>query len=154
MRSYSFREFFWLALFIGLILSCAGLSRSSVTFGQDGGIGNSISGHVFGVDRRPLSDLHVELVDDLSRTIARARTNASGHYSFFRLPAGRFAVRVLPFGTDYEEQEQTVEITNFRRSSGSGGDRLAGMTNEQKDFYLRPRKGVVPGVTSEFDWKK
>ena len=116
---------------------------SGVAMGQ----GNTVSGHVFGVDRRPLADVHIELLDDLSRTISRSRTNASGRYFFFRLPAGRYSVKVLPFGTDYEEQEQTVEFISFRRGTGGLDDRLSGISNEQKDFYLRPRKGATPGVT-------
>ncbi len=129
-----------LAIFVFVLLQV-----SQPGFAQGG---NSISGHVFGLDRLPLSDLHVELLDDLSRTVNRGRTNASGRYFFYGLPSGRFSVRVLPYGTDYEEQEQSVEIVNFRRSSGGGDDRLAGVTNEQRDFYLRPRKGAVPGVTA------
>src|SRR5688572_16968798 len=106
--------------------------------GQVGG--NSVSGHVFGADRRPLSDMNVELLDDLSRTISRSRTNASGRYSFFGLTSGRFRVRVLPLGTDYEEQEQDLEIVNFARTGGVGDTRILGHSNEIRDFYLVPRR--------------
>jgi len=102
--------------------------------------GNSIGGHVFGVDRRPLSDIHVELLDDLSRTLTRARTDASGRYTFFGLSSGRFKVRVMPFGTDYDEQEQDVEIVSFTRTIGE--PRTLGLTREQRDFYLKPRRGT------------
>ncbi len=107
------------------------------TFGQGG---NTISGHVFGADRRPLPDLNVELQDDLWRTISRGRTNSSGRYFFAGLSAGRFRVRVLPLGTDYEEQEQDVEIINFNRTSGAGITRITGNGNESKDFYLHRKK--------------
>lgn len=110
--------------------------------------GNSISGHVFGADRQPVADVDVELLDDLSRTISRLRTNSSGRFFFYRLPAGRYKVRVMPFATDYEQQEQDIEIVNFTRGTGSGDDRIAGTTNEQRDFYLRLRKGVVLGTAS------
>ena len=109
-------------------------------------VGNSVTGYVFGVDRRPVADVYVELLNDLSQGIRRTRTNASGHYSFYGIPAGRFVVRVMPLGTDYENQEQSFEIDNFQR--GSGADRrITGFMSEQRDFYLRPRKGVMPGVT-------
>jgi tetratricopeptide (TPR) repeat protein len=108
--------------------------------------GNSISGHVFGADRRPVADVDVELLDDLSRTLQRIRTNASGRFFFYRLPAGRFKVRVLPFATDYEQQEQDIEIVNFTRGTGSGDDRILGAANEQRDFYLRLRKGAALGT--------
>ena len=109
-------------------------------------VGNSVTGYVFGVDRKPVADVHVELLNDLSQTMMRTRTNASGHYAFYGLPAGRFVVRVMPLGTDYENQEQGFEIDNFTRGSGSDR-RVTGLMSEQRDFYLRPRKGVIPGVT-------
>ena len=96
---------------------------ASPVYGQGG---NSVGGHVFGVDRRPLSDIHVELLDDLSRTLARARTDASGRYTFFGLSSGRFRVRVMPFGTDYDEQELEVEIVSFTRTIGE--PRTLGLT--------------------------
>jgi Flp pilus assembly protein TadD len=113
-------------------------SQTSSLYAQNG---NSINGMVFGLERRPLSDVHVELLDELSRTIARTRTNASGRYIFNGLGPGRYGVRVMPFEIGYEEQEQTVEISNFSRSDGAGGTRLTGFQSVQLDIYLRPRKG-------------
>ncbi|MEO8573973.1 MAG: tetratricopeptide repeat protein [Pyrinomonadaceae bacterium] len=109
--------------------------------------GNSVSGHVFGADRRPLSDVYVELLDDLSRAISRGRTSASGLYSFFGLSAGRFRIRVMPLGTDYEEQEQDLEIVNFSGSAGIGDTRVLGRVSEIRDFYLNPRR-VAMGLGS------
>ena len=114
------------------------LISSPVSIAAQGG--NSVGGHVFGFDRRPLSDIHVELLDDLSRTISRARTDSSGRYVFFGLNSGRFKVRVMPFGTDYDEQEQEVEIISFTRTIGE--PRTMGLTREQRDFYLKPRRGT------------
>ena len=121
------------------VLLALGLIFSTLSVSAQGG--NSIGGHVFGADRRPLADIHVELLDDLSRTLTRARTDASGRYTFFGLSSGRFKVRVMPFGTDYEEQEVDVEIVSFARGVG-GEQRMVGLTREQKDFQLRPRKGT------------
>ena len=109
--------------------------------------GNSISGHVFGLDRQPVPDVDVELLDDLGRTLQRLRTNSSGRFSFYRLPSGRFRVKVLPFATDYEEQEIEIEIVNFSRGTGTGDERISGTTNEQRDIYLRVRKGASLGAT-------
>jgi tetratricopeptide (TPR) repeat protein len=125
VRATVFPTFFILALFATVAL-CQG--------------GNSISGHVFGANRRPLPDINVELLDDLSRTIARSRTNSSGRYSFFGLSAGRFRVRVLPFSPEYEEQEQDLEIVNFARTTSVGGARILGHSNEIRDFYLSRRQ--------------
>jgi tetratricopeptide (TPR) repeat protein len=128
------------SLCVRLLLALIFLVSASSSFGQ----GNSISGHVFGLERRPIADVDVELLDEFSRTIQRMKTNSSGRFFFYRLPAGRFKIHVLPFATEYEEQEQEVEIVNFSRGSGSGDDRISGTTNEQKDIYLRLRRGIVP----------
>ena len=125
-------------LLIGLLLLFSGIAV---------GQGNTVSGHVFGIDRRPLGDVNVELLDDLSRTISRGRTNASGRYWFRGLSSGRFRVRVLPLGTDYEEQEQDVEIVNFARTTGVGDTRILGSSNEVRDFYLTPRR-VATGLAA------
>ena len=106
--------------------------------------GNSISGHVFGLQRQPLSDVSIELLDDFSRTIARTRTNAAGRYFFNRISSGRFRVRILPYGLDYQEQEQEIEIQNFSRDGIT-----TGFDNVQRDFYLKQRRGSQPNIKSE-----
>jgi tetratricopeptide (TPR) repeat protein len=126
--------------FAVLLFAFIFLASASSLFAQ----GNSISGHVFGLDRRPMADVDVELQDEFARSIQRMKTNQAGRFFFYRLPAGRFKIRVLPFATDYEEQEQDIEIVNFSRGSGSGDDRISGTTNEQRDIYLRLRRGVSP----------
>lgn len=100
---------------------------------------NQISGYVFGQNRRPVADVHVELANDYYQTIGRTRTNGSGYYSFSNVNSGAFVIKVLTGGTEYEEQESRVEIQNF-----TVGTRTVGASNEQRDFYLRLRKGAVP----------
>jgi len=128
---------------IGFVLLLPFISEHVSVHAQGG---NTISGQVFGANRTPVADVNVELMDDLSRTLGRARTNAGGRYFFPRLSSGRFKVRVLPYGTEYEEQEQEVEIINFSRGTAGGGLRTSGITNEQKDFYLRIRKNRPLGA--------
>jgi tetratricopeptide (TPR) repeat protein len=106
--------------------------------------GNSVSGYVFGLERQPINDVNVELLDDYSRAVQRTKTNGSGRYYFSGFPPGRYRVRVMPYGTEYLEQEQEFEIVNLTRESQSGGLRISGFSNEQRDFHLRLRKGVVP----------
>lgn len=130
-------------VFFGIVAAGIFSGSAVLSFGQ---IGNSISGQVFGINRQPVSDVYVELRDEFSRTVSRSRTNGSGQYSFYRVPSGRFIVRVLPFGTEYEEQEQSVEITNFITPSGTGIPRILGATAEQRDFYLQLRKGSSPSA--------
>lgn len=104
--------------------------------------GNSISGFVFGYQRQPISEVTVELLDDYSRSVGRIRTDASGRYAFNRISRGRFRVRVIPLGTDYQEQEQEVEIINITNQDSAGRATISGSDNVQKDFYLRLRKSV------------
>ena len=130
-----------------LAQSCCALAFLLFGLSVASGQGNSIGGHVFGGDRKPLSDVNVELLDDYSRTISRGRTNASGRYFFTGLTAGRFVVRVLPLGTNYEEEEQEVEIVNFVRQSAAGGTQITGHASEQRDFYLR-RRFVPSGLSA------
>lgn len=95
---------------------------------------NTIGGNVFDSQRRPVAGVYVELQNDVYSTLARTRTNGSGRYAFSGLSSGRFYVRVLPYGTNLEEQTQEVEIVNFV----IGG--RASSENAQKDFYLRLRR--------------
>ena len=106
-------------------------------FGQ---AANSIGGHVFRSDRTTLEGITVELLDDFSRTLTRVRTDSTGRFIFSGLSSGRYQVRVLPLGTNYEEQEKEVEIQNFTRSDSRGNRITSGFDSAQVDFYLRPAK--------------
>lgn len=106
----------------------------SVTCAQ--AVRNSIGGHVFDTQRKPVGEVYVELQNEVYSTIERTKTDSSGRYFFNRLSAGRFSVRVLPYGTNLEEQTQEVEIVNFV-APGSNTTEYA-----QKDFYLRVRRDV------------
>jgi Tfp pilus assembly protein PilF len=101
---------------------------------------NSISGHVFSESRRPLSDVYVELLDDLGVTVNRTKTTSSGRYEFTGLREGRFKVRVLPYGTDYAEQVQEVVIANVSAVGGGTGGEI-----QQRDFYLHVRPELNSG---------
>lgn len=109
--------------------------------------GNSISGGVWGFNRQPVPDINVELLNEYGSTVMRTRTNGAGRYFFNRLPTQRYKVRVLPYGTDYEEQEQDVEFVSYSSPNpitGASENRAA--SHEQRDFNLRLRKGVDPAM--------
>lgn len=106
--------------------------------------GNRISGRVYGLERRPVPDLNVELLDDLGRMIARTLTSSAGSYQFSGLSDGAFVVRVYTFGTDYQEQENRVEIRNVTYTTSTGRVLTGGFEDAQSDFYLKLRKGVTP----------
>lgn len=117
------------------VLCCMSLILYGAAYSQQ----SRISGQVFGADRRPLADIYVELLNELGSIVSRYKTDGIGGYFFSSLTAGRFTVRVRPFGTNYEEQSQDVEINTF-----VGGRQVA--DHQQKDFFLKERK--VPGAPS------
>jgi tetratricopeptide (TPR) repeat protein len=133
-----------IVLFFTIVIIPASSPRISSVFAQGG---NIISGQVLGYEREPLYDIYIELLNEYSQAINRTRTNSAGRYTFAGMGPGRYSVRVLPFGTDYEEQTQSVEIVNFVRQGQSGNRRLTGFVNEQIDFNLRFKKGFNPQTT-------
>ena len=69
---------------------------------------NQISGHIFNTSRQPLSDIYVELLDEVNSTIGRTRTDGGGAFHFSGMSGGNFQVRVMVDGSDYEGQTQSV----------------------------------------------
>lgn len=99
---------------------------------------SSITGFIFGEDRAPVARLNVELQTEMYSTIARTQTNGSGMYSFRGLSAGSYTVKVLTFGTNFEEQSKSVPLVPISIVAGRGS------VSEQVDFYLSVRK--KPGL--------
>jgi tetratricopeptide (TPR) repeat protein len=95
---------------------------------------NSITGFVFNETRQPVADIYVELLDDLYVTISRTKTSGSGLYSFRNLTDGRYVVKVLPYGKDYEEESRSISLVSVSALPGSGG------ISEQIDFYLKTKR--------------
>lgn len=108
---------------------------------------NSISVHVFGHSRQPLADIRIELLNEYGSSVRHGRTNGAGLVVFGGIPANRYKVRALPYGTDYDEQEKEVLIENYTSSNPITGEiRTSGITNEEVEFYLRVRRGVDPST--------
>lgn len=95
---------------------------------------SSVSGFVFDPYRRPVPDIRVELMNEVDSVLQRTRTDGSGRFYFSGLSSGRFVIKVLSVGTDYEEQTQDVEIAGI----GAFGRALS--DNAQKDIHLRFRR--------------
>lgn len=107
--------------------------------------GSTITGFVFDSERRPVAQIPVELMNDVNSVLQRMKTDGSGRFMFRGVSQGRFQIRVLPLGTNYEEQTQEVEIYGI----GATGRPIA--DNIQKDFYLRLRKsGSVSSTGTVF----
>jgi hypothetical protein len=96
---------------------------------------NRINGMVFGNNNRPVPDLWILLLNDLGTIISRVKTDNSGRFVFTGMSFGRFNIRVLTAGTDFQEQIQEAELINV----GIGGGRTR-VDNVQIDFYLRQNK--------------
>lgn len=127
----------------GLLISVIVLLGSGITASAQ--TGNTITGMVYGLDRRPLSDTYVELLDDLYRSVGQTRTDALGSYTFSGVGTGNITIRVRPFLSHYQEQENSIEIRNAFTISGTGG-----YSTYQLDFYLKLRKGVDPAAVAIF----
>lgn len=113
-------------LFVSGILLCERIAAQNYR--------NTITGFVFTPDRSPISQIPVEVTNEVGQILQRTRTDGTGRYFFTGLSAGRFSIRVLPYGTDFEEQVGEVEIINFVRPGSQTSD------NAHKDFYLRSRR--------------
>lgn len=100
---------------------------------------NSISGFVFNESRQPVGEVYVELLDDLYVTKSRTKTGGSGLFSFRNLGDGQYNIKVLPYGTDYEEQIRSVSLISVSALPGSGA------VSEQVDFYLKAKKNINDG---------
>ena len=99
---------------------------------------NSISGFVYdAINRNPVADVYVELMNDLSITLKRAKTDGGGRFFFGGLSSGTFKVRVAPYGTNYLEEVQDATITNFRIGNSVTSDTV------YLDFYLRLDKRKI-----------
>ncbi len=148
MKTYKLLGNCVILLSIGSFALFFAANRSSALTNSKKQIGNTISGYVFGGQRQPIPNTDVELSDDFSRTIGRVKTNSSGRYVFNNIAAGKYRVKVLPYETNYEEQTQEVEITNYTRQSSTGVISRGGLENSQLDFYLRVKKGASSGVNA------
>lgn len=99
--------------------------------------GNSITGNVFDEKRNPIPDVYLELFSDMGSPLKRTKASAVGGYSFRGLGDGVFVVKVLPYGTDFVQQEKRINLMSISARPGFGG------ANEQVDFYLQPRRSPV-----------
>ena len=73
---------------------------------------NSIEGIVWDPYRRPAANLYVELQNENYFSLRRIRTTGTGRFTFTGLNPGRYNVKVLTSGTNYQEAIESVEIIN------------------------------------------
>lgn len=121
------RKAFYLLLLLVATVHAAGASAEAQSR-------NSVTGFVFDESRRPVSQIYIELLNDLYTTVSRARTSGSGMYSFTNLPSGNYHIKALSAGTDFEEQTRSVSLIPISAVEGRG------VAFEQVDFYLKVKK--------------
>jgi tetratricopeptide (TPR) repeat protein len=97
--------------------------------------GSSILGRIFDDHRQPVANMWVELLDEVDSTIAKVRTDGTGHYVFRGLSNGVFQVRVITAGTPFAEQTQRINLVPMFQSRG------ANSVTEHLDFTLKPHPG-------------
>ncbi len=108
---------------------------------------NSINGRVYDAQTRQLlPDLYVELQDQLGLTLGRSKTDSAGRFFFGRLGSGEFNVKIITFGTNYQETIQSVRLLSMPTVRGRLSTDVAYV-----DVYLKldPRRAVsgTGGVT-------
>lgn len=74
---------------------------------------NQIEGRVVTENNVAVNNAYVELYNDFDLLIQRARSSSQGRFTFRGLRAGRYIIRVKPYGTNLLEAMARVEIRNF-----------------------------------------
>lgn len=107
---------------------------------------NAIYGTVTNESHRPVEGVYVELLDDANSSIAQAKTDTTGRFTFNNLADGRFTLRAKPFSTDYEEETRQVVLASISSvRAGSMGGRNSGSTTEHVDIVLRANPRALHG---------
>jgi tetratricopeptide (TPR) repeat protein len=103
-----------------------GISRSNVV--------NRIEGIVWDPNKRPVSDVYVELQNEMYMSLNRMRTTGSGRFSFTVANPGNYYVKVLASGTNFLDAMEPVEIVNLSERSSD---------YQNVDIYLKYDKRKI-----------
>ncbi len=127
-------KIFWISLAFGI---CFFISPNT-SYSQ-----NSINGMIFDHNRRPVPNIEVELLDDLERLIGSRKTRGSGFYSFSRLNAGIYYIKVRVGGTNFKEPKIRIDLGALNS--------IGGVDVKQVDLHLelidrKERNSLVSGV--------
>ncbi len=141
----------WLIVLLEIMLSGVIVCQASPVFKStpknigSNSLVNRIDGIVWDPYRQPVSDVYVELQNELGSSLSRVRTDSTGRFSFIVVNQGNYIVKVLASGTNYLETSESVEI-----NAGS----IAGVAtsdNRYLDIYLKFDKQKtnrdIPAVT-------
>jgi tetratricopeptide (TPR) repeat protein len=76
---------------------------------------------VFDANRRAVSQIEIELLDEFERLIRSTRTGGSGLYIFQGLRAGVYYIKVRTGGTNYREAKERVQLGQTNRTNRTTG---------------------------------
>ena len=101
---------------------------------------NTISGIVFDNNRRPVTGITVELLDEYERLIRQVRTAYSGFYQFQSLRQGNYYIQINAGGTNFKAEKERIQLGQGNRTDSTG--RTVGSEYIQQNFYLQldPRR--------------
>ena len=100
---------------------------------------NRIDGIVWDPNRQPVSDVYVELQNEIFSTLSRIRTSSSGRFSFTVAKQGNYFIKVFASGTNYLDATERVEIVNVTETASD---------NAYVDIYLKyDKRKVNSGLT-------
>lgn len=126
MNTFSKRLYFLVFILLLPVLAAA-QGRSTVT------------GFVFGPDRKSVERARVELSDGMSSVPKRTETDTSGRFVFNNVGVGRFELRVTVPGSEFDEQSQSIEI---------GGGGTGGFETVQVEIRMKLRKGSAASAAA------
>src|SRR3984893_6123160 len=89
---------------------------------------NRIEGIVWDPNRRPVSDIYVELQNENYSTVSRIRTDSTGRFSFTGYPSGHYNIKVLTSGTNYLEYTEGIDVVSVVQG---------GSDSQYLDIYLK-----------------
>jgi tetratricopeptide (TPR) repeat protein len=78
---------------------------------------NRIDGIVWAPNHSPVSDVYVELQNEMMMSLSRIRTDSSGRFSFTVTNSGNYVVKVLAGPTNFMDASEVVEIVDLTRNS-------------------------------------
>lgn len=131
-------------IYLGQIIALGLMFSFSSILVEGKALINSIYVQVFDPSGRPISQIEVELMNELFQTLRRQRTDSAGRAVFSGLSSGNFKVKVLSLGTNYLEQTQDATIINFVRDG-----RVSGSDNVYLDFHMRLDKRKINTNSNE-----
>jgi tetratricopeptide (TPR) repeat protein len=95
---------------------------------------NRIEGIVWDPNKHPVSDVYVELQNEMYMSLNRMRTTGSGRFSFTVANPGNYYVKVLASGTNFMDAMEPVEIVNLSARSSD---------YQNVDIYLKYDKRKI-----------